>query len=248
MKLLFDIGNSRLKWAWWKQGLKAGGALTHAGQSPEKVLEALDAGIRPDEVWAASVAAPGLRQGLEAWVMRHHALPVRWVVSQAEACGVRNAYAQPEKLGVDRWLAMIAARRRAAGAVFVVDAGTALTLDVVDAQGSHRGGLIAPGLDTQRRSLLSHTQLRAVPFAGLPAWLGTDTDMAVTWGALHGAIGMIMRVHEAICSEHPGITSIITGGDAHWLLPYLGPDWQHLPELVLEGLGHVASRPAAESA
>jgi type III pantothenate kinase len=158
----------------------------------------------------------------------------------ASACGVRSAYAQPEKLGVDRWLSVIAAYHRAAGAACVVDAGTALTLGVVDARGQHLGGLIAPGLGTQRRSLRKETQVRAQDGQDSLAWLGTDTDMAVAWGTLHGVLGLIERVYAGIWREHEGIVPILTGGEAEILRPYLDPAWQLAPDLVLEGLARVA--------
>ncbi|MGH8454861.1 MAG: type III pantothenate kinase [Nevskiales bacterium] len=244
MKLLLDIGNSRLKWAWWDQGLKPGGAQTHVGQSPEAVLAAIDLRLMPTQIWAASVAAPILRAALEAWAMRHCNVPVRWVHSQSSACGVHNAYARPERLGVDRWLAVIAAYHRVRGAAFVVDAGTALTVDAVDTRGRHLGGLIAPGLGTQRQSLHKSTQLRASTPEGRADWLGADTDMAVAWGTLHGVIGFVERVYTGIRREHGDIVAnilpIITGGEASLLLPYLGPEWVAAPDLVLEGLAHVA--------
>ncbi len=240
MKLLLDVGNSRLKWAWWDHDLKPGGAVTHAGRSPEAALDAINLELKPSEVWAASVAAPALRAALEAWAMRHLKLAVRWVSSEGKACGVRNAYAQPEKLGVDRWLAVIAAYHRVGAAAFVVDAGTALTLDAVDVEGRHLGGLIAPGLTTQRHSVHSQTQVRADALEGHAKWLGTDTDTAVAWGTLHGAIGLIERVYAGIRHEHASITPIATGGEAPLLLPYLGPGWISAPDLVLEGLAWVA--------
>lgn len=241
MKLLLDIGNTRLKWAWWDHGLKPGGAQAHAGHSPEAVLAAIDLKLMPTEIWAASVAAPVLRAAVEDWAMRHSALTVRWVKSQPFACGVHNAYAQADRLGVDRWLAVIGAYHRARGAACVVDAGTALTLDAVDARGRHLGGLIAPGLSTQRQSLRSHTQVRADEPDQTLEWLGRDTDHAVAWGSLHGIVGLIERVYAGICREHGTITPFITGGEASRLLPHLGADWVIAPQLVLEGLARVAT-------
>lgn len=240
MKLLLDVGNSRLKWAWWEHGLKPGGAVAHTGHSPEAALDAMDLRLMPSEVWAANVAAPGMRAALEAWALQHFNIPVRWVSSQRSACGVRNAYEQPEKLGVDRWLAVIAAYHQIGGAAFVVDAGTALTVDAVDVEGQHLGGLIAPGLTTQRQSVRSQTQVRARPPEGHAEWLGADTDSAVAWGTFHGVLGLIERVCAGIRRDHAPITPVITGGESPLLLPYLGSEWISAPDLVLEGLARVA--------
>jgi type III pantothenate kinase len=244
VKLLLDIGNTRLKWAWWDQALKSGGARVHAGHSPQAVLEALDLELKPAELWVASVAAPELRAAVEGWARTRWGLAPHWVSSDTAACGVRNAYAQPARLGVDRWLAMIAAYRRTRGAVFVVDAGTALTIDVVDARGQHRGGLIAPGLDTQRQSLQRGTQVRAIDPGLGPEWLASDTDTAVSWGTLHGVLGLIERVYAAISLEHAAITMILTGGDAPVLQALLAAPSVLAPDLVLEGLAQVAESPA----
>ncbi len=241
MKLLLDVGNTRLKWAWWDQSLKPGGALVHAGRSPRETLEALDLQLMPTELWVASVAAPELRMAVESWARTRCGLIPRWVASTATACGVRNAYAQPERLGVDRWLALIGAYRRVQAAAYVVDAGTALTIDVVDAAGRHRGGLIAPGLDTQRLSLRQGTQVRAADPGHGPEWLAADTDAAVSWGTLHGVLGLIERVLAGIRREHAAIIPFITGGDAPRLKPLLAGEWILAPDLVIEGLASLAS-------
>jgi type III pantothenate kinase len=248
MRLLLDIGNTRLKWAWWDQALKPGGALVHTGRPPRAVLEALDLKLKPDELWVASVAAPELRAAIGDWAQTRWGRVPHWVSSSATACGVRNAYAQPERLGVDRWLAMIGAWRRAQAAVYVVDAGTALTLDVVDAGGQHRGGLIAPGLETQRLSLRRGTQVRASDPGLGPGWLASDTDAAVSWGSLHGVLGLIERVLAGISHEHAAIVPFITGGDAARLRPLLTGEWALAPDLVLEGLACVAAESASTPA
>lgn len=217
-----------------------GGAVAHAGRSAEAALDAIDLGSRPAEIWAASVTAPALRIAVDDWALGHGGISPRWVESTASACGVRCAYAQPEKLGVDRWLSLIGGYHRARGAACIVDTGTALTVDAVDAHGQHLGGLIAPGLDTQRQSLHRGTQVRSRAAGVALTWLGRDTDTAVTWGTLHGVIGLIERVFTAISREQTAIMPLITGGEAEQLLPYLGDAWVFAPDLVLEGLAKVA--------
>ena len=241
MRLLLDAGNTRLKWAWWDHGFKPGGTVVHAGRSPQAVMDAIDLKLVPKQVWVANVAAPTLHAAIEDWAQRQYNVMPRWVVSQATACGVHSAYAQPEKLGVDRWLALIAAYHRVHGAAIVVDAGTALTLDVVDARGQHLGGLIAPGLGTQRQSLWKGTQVRADTAQGPVHWLANHTDAAVAWGTLQGVLGLIERVYAAIRSEHAGIVPIMTGGEATQLMPHLDSGWQWVPDLVLEGLARIAT-------
>lgn len=241
MKLLLDAGNTRLKWAWWDHGFRPGGAVVHAGRSPEAALAALDLKLLPTEVWAAGVASPAVHAAMEDWAQRCNQLTPRWVTTAASACGVRCAYRNPDKLGVDRWLSLIAAFHRVRGAACVVDAGTALTLDVVDAHGQHLGGLIAPGLGAQRRGLRRETQVRSREARDAPTWLARDTDSAVAWGTLHAVIGLIERVHARVSVSVPDMACLITGGEAEQLLPHLGDGWAFEPHLVLEGLARIAN-------
>lgn len=246
MRLLLDIGNSRLKWTLSGSGWLPGTAIAHAGRALEAALNEISPKTAPTELWVASVTNADLRVTVEAWARQQFGLAVHWAESQGSACGVRNAYAEPRRLGVDRWLAVIAGHARLqavdSAVALVVDAGTALTLDVVDRNGLHRGGLIAPGLATQRQSVRSQTQVRAYVSKPLhPALLGQDTDSAVAWGTYHGAIGLIERIYAGICREYPSVLPLITGGDACLLHADLGTGWQMAPDLVLEGLQELAA-------
>jgi type III pantothenate kinase len=108
MKLLIDIGNTRLKWALWNGAdLQFGGAAVHDDFSDAAWPDLPTV----DSIWAASVASAGLNERLATAVRDRFALTARFVHSRTHACGVRNAYAQPERLGVDRFLALVAAPR-----------------------------------------------------------------------------------------------------------------------------------------
>ncbi len=245
MKLLFDIGNTRLRAALSSDaGLREVANVAHAGATIPEVLAALNAIERPSDVWIASVAAAGIGAAIADWARQQHGLTARFACSTRECCGVTNAYADPERLGVDRWLSVIAAHHRAraqgGGAACVTSAGTALTFDVVDAQGRHRGGLIAPGIGMQRAALHGRTQVRAETLEGTLGALGVSTDEAVAYGTLHSALGLIERAQRAVDQDLPLSLKLLTGGDAPMLLPQLGDCWQHAPQLVLEGLSRVS--------
>ncbi|MGQ0502672.1 MAG: type III pantothenate kinase [Panacagrimonas sp.] len=235
--LLLDVGNTRLKWARVGHGgtLDIGGAVVHAG-APAEAIDALDVeGPEPVEaVWIASVAGPDNDQRLAQAVARRWACVPQFAVSEAACAGLRNGYAEPRRLGVDRWLALLAAWSETGGACVVADAGTALTVDVVDAQGQHRGGVIAAGLRTSENAVLGATRFptREAP---LPphAGLGLDTESCVRQGAMLSVLGAIDR---AACEVCPGARRYLCGGDAPTLLPLLGAGWEHRPALVLEGL------------
>lgn len=246
MKLLFDIGNTRLRAAISSNGdLQDAANVVHAGATIEATLAALQAVPRPQEIWLACVAAPEIGTAIAEWGRQRFGIEARFVRSTHTACGVRNAYAEPERLGVDRWLAVIAAHHRArakgGGAACVASAGTALTFDVVDADGRHRGGLIAPGIGMQRAALHGRTQVRAEKLDGAQAALGVSTDEAVANGTLHSALGLIERAERTIDQTLPLKLRLLTGGDAALLAGELGVAWQLAPQLVLEGLALMAA-------
>jgi type III pantothenate kinase len=239
MKLLLDVGNTRIKWAWLRNAeLLPGGAVVHKGRSPGAALDGMQLNAVPIEVCAASVAGATLQGAVTDWVAARWNVPLRWVKSQSSAAGVRNAYTHPEQLGVDRWLAVVGAYHRVRGAAFVVDAGTALTIDVVDAVGNHRGGLIAPGVQTQRVALHQGTQLPPVDGSHSLALLAQDTQAAIALGTVHGALGLIERVRDQVMQLGGPMPTLITGGEAGLLAPHL-EGCQHVPDLVLEGLVRV---------
>jgi type III pantothenate kinase len=152
--------------------------------------------------------------------------------SQVDGFGVRNAYRQPEKLGVDRWLALVAARQDLQP-VCVVDCGTAITLDLLDGEGQHLGGLICPGLTLMKQALSDGTQALAFDgreFALKPA---DFTEAAIDSGTLFAAIGLV----EAVLARQPeGFKIILTGGDALRIAGGLKLRHQVDDALVLRGL------------
>ena len=115
-------------------------------------------------------------------------------LAQVSRCwaGVTNQYADLQSLGVDRWLAMLAAfRQGGGGACVVVDGGSALTVDVVDGAGLHRGGYIVPGQSMMRDSLVSNTRIRLLPPSGPPtkstAGAGALVSLAPPQGGSDGS-------------------------------------------------------------
>jgi len=233
MNLLLDVGNSRLKWALADAaGLRDGGAVEHGGNP---AAAAASIGLdRPDAIWIANVTGAALGGQLAAALDARFAVAPRFAAVQAEYAGLRVAYAEPQRLGIDRWLALLAAWTETRGAVCVVSAGTALTFDVVNAQGQHLGGVIAPGLLTMQQAVLGATRFPATgPAPVYSEGLGADTDACVRQGALHAGAGMIERLS---VRHAPGAARLITGGDTALLVPHLRAGWTIRPSLVMEGL------------
>lgn len=239
MNLLFDIGNSRVKWGY--KGLDASanpagahntGAVNH---HQNDWLAALP-DTRPQAIWAACVADKDKLKQIQIWAAERWQLEVHLVHSTRQACGVHNAYPRFERLGVDRWMACIAGFHRGTGSVLIADAGTAVTLDWVDASGQHQGGLIAPGVATMRQSLLGGTRMRPSMAEFELSWLADDTDPAVSLGTLHAARALLENARRELKPQR----CLLTGGEAQLLAPHLSDQWQFAPHLVLEGIGCIA--------
>lgn len=243
MKLLLDIGNSRIKWAAADAGrLTQAGAAAHDG-TPDDLLRELPRQV-PEAIWVAQVLGRALERPIQDALQRCYAVPVHVVRVAAECRGLRIAYADPSRLGVDRWLAMLGARGRGGGAVVVASAGTALTLDVVTADGQHLGGFIAPGLQTAREATLGRTRF---PTGGFDmtarAQLATQTEAAVLEGALLACLGALDRGAALAPAD---ARRWLLGGDAEALLPHL-LGWSPAPDLIFEGL-RVLSEPSPGTA
>ena len=235
MILCLDAGNSRIKWGLRApQHWHAQGVCTHAA------LDNLphDLPAHPTRLLACNVAGPAIATHIEA-LATNLGVPLDWLRSSAAAGGVRNGYDHPERLGADRWAALIGARALHAGTALVIMAGTATTIDLLGADGYFRGGLILPGLDLMPLALADHT-------AGLPVAQGqyrdlpTQTDDAIISGAVHATLGAIERMAHRHASADFGC--LVSGGAAARLLPYLTLPLRPVDNLVLEGLARIATR------
>jgi type III pantothenate kinase len=254
VKLLLDVGNTRIKWSTLEgAGLGEGGEFAHRELDLAPLLERQWSGLdRPGRVLVSSVAAPARRRELERWLADRWGTPVRFAASQAHQLGVQNGYRDPARLGVDRWVALLAARSRFDGPVCVVDFGSALTIDGLARDGMHAGGLIVPGLRTMHRSLSGgdiSLDAGEAPHAPAEVALGRDTAEAVGYGIQQCLALFVDGVCERMTrtfGETPA--RIVTGGDAEQMLPQLEGRYEHMPYLVLEGLALIALEDREESA
>ncbi len=239
---LFDLGNTRLKHAPLAQDAAGPGetvAVPHDGAMfADGWLAALPPRI--DIAWVASVGPPALRTRL-LQALAPRALRVVQATVQREMGGVHIAYPEPARLGIDRALALVAAHARAPGWSLVVGVGTALTVDVVDGDGRHRGGRIAPSPDLMREAL--HARAPHLPrIGGDYVEFGIDTDAALASGCLGAALGLVERsLREATAMAGTVPRTWLHGGGAAALLPHLVAA-THAPLLVIEGLARLARR------
>lgn len=246
MTWLFDLGNSRLKCARLGEDGTLGEVLA-LDHDANRFAEALRRVLpeRAARACVASVASPALTQGVLE-VLQARFAAVERVRVAAEFAGLRIAYAEPGKLGVDRFLALLAAQARG-GAWLVAGVGTALTIDLLDADGLHRGGRIAPSPRLMREAL--HRAAVQLPErGGQYAELAADTEDALASGCDGAALGLIersLRHAGGLLGGPPGL--LLHGGGAEALAPHL-PAATPAPALVLEGLArwaHAAAGPAA---
>jgi len=245
MKALFDLGNTRVKWALFDgMELRPGGALPHGGNVDfVSLLKDI-----PDvaEIWAASVAAPGLDAALSEAAQSRWGAPARFVRSTAQACGVRNAYAQPQRLGVDRWLALIATHAHGAVPAVIASCGTALTLDALAADGTHLGGLIAPSPDVMRAALVGNTARLGDLDGAAVVEIADNTADAVASGTWLAAAALVERfVAQAARRLGASPALILSGGGAGRLGGLLAVPHRIDAELVLRGLAHYADNAVA---
>jgi len=244
MHIVIDVGNTRIKWGEAEDGRLANiGIVVHRGER-ERALASLAAAL-PENVTrtiVANVAGDLLARDLTELLRMRARIAPEFVAVKAEEFGVRCAYADPSRLGVDRWIAVLAAHHLAPGAACVIDAGTAVTFDAVDARGKHLGGLILPGPRLLAAALarntsdIGATEAPGARPSGLDL-LGRSTDTAVGNGAMLALTGALERAIAAVegsLKERPKV--YLTGGDADLVQAWLESEAELRRDLVLEGL------------
>lgn len=238
MILAVDAGNTRIKW-----GLHDGsGWLEKGWVATADATELRDSwnGLHPDKVVISNVAGAPVRAHL-ADACSRWPVEVFWVVAAEVQCGVHNAYENPAQLGSDRWAALIAARTIAPQGCVVVNAGTAVTVDALTANGRFLGGAIVPGLAAMRRALAGSTAAVAVEDGGFKTFPCNTAD-AVYSGALAAMAGVIGRMAADLCREQKQEpVCLLSGGDAALLAPLLSTKTRLVDNLVLDGLIRVVT-------
>lgn len=232
--LAVDAGNTRIKWRRYADGAwqERGSTLT-----AEPMLEAQWIGLdTPDTIIVSNVAGTSAEQAI-AGACQHWGIFPLVVQAQKNQCGVNNAYREAGCLGSDRWAALIAARHLHPGRdLLIVQAGTAVTIDTLTAQGQFRGGIIVPGLWLMLDALAQNTAGLARQDGEILAFPSSTAD-AMMSGAANAIAGAVERTFLQLV-EHP--LCLISGGDADILLPLLNIPVQKADQLVLEGLLRIA--------
>jgi len=244
--LLADVGNSRIKWVGCEAGeFQRRGRAAHGTESWSELADRLWVDLpHPARVLIVSVAGPEARAELSQWVQRNWTIEAEFVVSATAACGIRNSYAEPERMGADRWVAMIAARALLGPRTcYVVDCGTAVTIDALAADGQHLGGVIIPGMRLMREALYRETR-QIPPETGEPHLFGQSTCDCVWGGALYAVASAIDGITERMIASHGPGARLLTGGGAEAVLPFLRGEYRLELDLIFSGLRVIAGEQA----
>jgi len=238
MILECDIGNTRCKW----RLVGPNGILRRGAFECANGFGSLDLSGEISRVRVSSVAADTVNEQLVQHLVGNGLIP-EFASSTRFAAGVKNSYKDAGRLGVDRWVAMVAAHNRCRRAVLVLDAGSALTADLISQDGEHVGGYILPGIRLMKASLLAETGRVRFGNTGEDCSIafGVDTGSAVSAGVIAAQVGAaLVALEQSGRQIATDFAILITGGDAGVIaenLPdrYLA-DVAVVPELVLDGL------------
>ena len=256
-QLLIDAGNTRLKYARLNgKRLSPARAVDWNPRSLERVTRRVLRG-RFERVLVCSVAGAALERGLRKAARLSGSPPPQYIRSTRSSAGVRNGYVQTWRLGADRWVAMLGARALHPGkALCIVDVGTALTIDLLDARGQHRGGLLVPGPTLMVDALLRNTagirRRAGARFSGngitrrsggtSGALFGRSTRAGLLAGSAVACAALIERaVREARVALRGRPKLLLAGGGLSQVGPFLQLPYVRADHLVLHGLALLAS-------
>jgi type III pantothenate kinase len=236
--LCIDVGASRMKWGlagphgWVKRGDVANAEI---GTLMLRDWQALP---RPARVIGVNAGGEAQRVRVEGQLARWRAA-IEWLKPSAQGGGIVSDYRQGE-LGADRWASLVAARRRATrGAVpaacVVVNAGTGITVDALDAEGRFRGGIMLPGLNAMLKTLadtLPQARIAGGRYRDFPV---NDADGAAT-GVVRAACGAVAESRAKLAAGDAPVQAYVAGGAARDIATHLAAPVEVVDNLVLEGV------------
>jgi type III pantothenate kinase len=242
--LAIDVGNTRLKWAQYAEARPGAVPLAQGAVFLETIDSLAETDWKnlpaPTSMLGCIVAGEGIKrrveEQLELWD-----LPPRWVVSAKSGGGITNGYDHPNRLGPDRYVALVGARRRIlaqgpARPALVVMVGTAVTVDALDAGGHFLGGNILPGFGVMQRALEMSTAGLKVPTGEIVDFPTNTSDALMSGGsnAMAGAVERMYRKLRRHAGEEPVL--LMSGGASSKLMAITDLPFEHVESLVFDGL------------
>ena len=233
--ILVDIGNTKIKYTLLSDvenepySCEDSTALFSFIDSVQNITHLYIASVRNQELVDEISTMCGKRKII--FVEKH---------TEKEAFGIKNSYDNEQKMGVDRWLAMVGAAEKAKNAFFVMDVGTAITVDFV-ADGQHLGGWIVPGFHVMKDSLVASTK-KVFANDEIPTTfgLGNDTEECVAKGCHAALYGVYLSAIDYISSKRSDFDVILGGGDKKMFAFLKSADNMRLAHLVMQGLARYA--------
>jgi type III pantothenate kinase len=237
--VVVDVGNTRIKWGRCAAGRLVGTA-SLPPDSPDHWQRQIDSWrLAPGSAWVLTGVHPARRDYLRDWLTGHDQRVT--VLSQASGLPIVVVLDRPDRVGIDRLLDAVAALsdRQPGQPAAIVDAGSAVTVDWLDADGAFRGGAIVPGMRLMAQAL--HNFTAQLPLVELnspePPLPGSDTLLAIEAGIFWTVVGGVRQILERLCHASPAEPRIfLTGGDAARLSPLLKLPHRLWPEMTLEGV------------
>lgn len=244
MKLLLDIGNSRLKYLSLDKGNRDYGVIDYQHDSISDSLSSILNNVpKPDEVYISNVAGDEVKRRLDHYLYDSCQLKARYAQVERSCLGIRNGYRDFTQLGIDRWLGVIACWQLKKGHGLIVDCGTALTIDALidnKGEGEYIGGLIIPGVQLMKSLLIENTQqIEQEPVYNqtVTSLFGQSTSEGLSVGAVRAISSLIESSYKDFQSEcDDTLNCILTGGAAALIQSHLDIPFEHEPHLVLTGL------------
>ena len=237
--ILLDCGNSSIKAQCWEKGrIQASFVCTYQSNWSHRLQRWLQ--LRSaTHCYFASVLDSTRQAELDQCLAQKFANPITRFASEAENLGVKNGYHQPARLGADRWMALLAAAEIADGDALIIDAGSAMTIDLLRADGQHLGGAILPGINTsleQLKRIFGHIDFDhpAIAETTVP---GCSTEAAIHIDYRQHSIDLMPKlVNRWIQILDDNASILLTGGDAPRVQRSLAHGSRIVPDLVFRGM------------
>lgn len=256
--LEIDVGNTRAKWRVRQSPSKGfAGALQEFGAvaidaNAERAADLLCESLvalpweHIEKIWVSNVRGLDFEDALTLKLLASSGLTAEFPKSAKCCAGVTNGYEEPSRLGIDRWLAILAAYNAVKQQCCVVDCGTTITIDLVAASGSHLGGYIVPGVELMKSSLNRRSVvLQAHLQADISTAPGRNTSAAINNGVSAMILGFIKQVLAAESLSLHATSLFLTGGDGQVVRNGLTIPSIYQPLLVLDGLQLACTEPAS---
>ena len=242
-KLLLDVGNTSLKWmSYCDRHLSVVNTVKHQNNLRETLSSTFIGQPKPEAVFVSNVMGASISDQICDYVTTEWGVLAHIIKTKAEGFGIKICYTDPSRLGVDRWLALIAARSLIKETLLIVDSGSATTFDALSSSGEHLGGLILPGLEMMHESLLSKTSIPRVEFVDSNEVFALDTLGAVSAAAVQSSAALVDRLYLTLKNrEGCAPRLILTGGNAAVIGAQILCKGEPLyePQLVMKGLALV---------